>query len=85
MFLAATFQVINHTNLVPYKDNKKCRFKNKQNMEPWKHCTETRMYNSFCANRNNNLEAEGSGGKSGTTTQPGYLRQISLVGIKELS
>lgn len=67
------------------QDKKKCRSQNKQNMEPWKHSTQTRMCNCSYANRNNNLEPEGSGGKSGTITQPGYLHQISLVGIKDLS
>lgn len=67
------------------KIKKKCRSQNKQNMEPWKHSTQTRMCNCSYANRNNNLEPEGSGGKSGTITQPGHLHQISLVGIKDFS
>lgn len=54
-------------------------------MEPWKCSTQTRMYSCSYANRNNNLEAEGNGDKSGIITQPGYLRQISLNGIKDLS
>lgn len=54
-------------------------------MEPWKHSTLTRMWNCSYANRNNNLEPVGSGGKIGRITQPGYLHQISLVGIKDLS
>lgn len=33
-------------------------------MEPWKHSIPTRMYNYSYANRNNNLEAEGSGVKA---------------------
>lgn len=64
---------------------KKSRSQNKQNMEPWKHSTLTRMWNCSYANRNNNLETVGSGGKSGRITQPGYLHQTSLVGIKDLS